>query len=88
MTKSTSRTSKSRKAPPPMQRKHVLLIVLAAILLALAAGGAWLGITARDRAALERAGQERANTLELARGYMERQEYDEHTFRIGVMYHF
>src|SRR4030042_522705 len=59
-----------------MERKHVLIIVLAVLLLARAAGGTWLGITARDRAARQQAGEERANTLELARGYMERQEYE------------
>jgi tetratricopeptide (TPR) repeat protein len=71
MTKSTSRTK--GKGP---RRATVLTIVLIAVLLALAAGGAWWGITRGQRAALAKAGQERANTLELARSYMQRQEYE------------
>ena len=68
MTKSTSRTSLSRKAKRPPGRKRLLFILLGVVLLALVGGGVWLGISSRDRAARLRATQERANTLELARG--------------------
>jgi uncharacterized protein involved in exopolysaccharide biosynthesis len=70
MTKSTSKTSLARKPKRPAGRRRLLYILLAVVLLALAGGGVWLAISGRERAALQRATQERANTLELARSYM------------------